>query len=98
MLREAAGELPAGSGVTCATCHMPKLESEAEPGVFRTLHNQNDNLRPNEKMIRTVCLDCHGLQFALDALADPALIDNNFQGQSKVSIDSIKMAIQRVKE
>lgn len=98
VLKEAAGELPAGSGVTCATCHMPKLESEAEPGVFRTLHNQNDNLRPNEKMIRSVCLDCHGLQFALDSLADPALIDNNFQGQSKVSIDSIKMAIERVKE
>ncbi|MEE2732694.1 MAG: cytochrome c3 family protein [Pseudomonadota bacterium] len=98
VLREAAGEVPAGSGVTCATCHMPKLESEEEPGVFRTLHNQNDNLRPNEKMIRSVCLDCHGLQFALDSLADPALIDNNFQGRSKVSIESIQMAIERVKE
>ena len=77
---------------------MPKLDSEAEPGVFRTLHNQNDNLRPNEKMIRSVCLDCHGLQFALDSLADPALIGSNFQGQSKVSIESIQMAIERVKE
>ena len=98
VLREAAGELPAGSGVTCATCHMPKLDSENEPGVFHTSHNQNDNLRPNEKMIRTACLDCHGLQFALDALADPALIGNNFQGRPKISIDSIKMAIERVKE
>ncbi|HAG95016.1 MAG: hypothetical protein CMK83_18570 [Pseudomonadales bacterium] len=98
LLREAAGELPAGSGVTCATCHMPKLESEQEPGEFHTQHNQNANLRPNEKMIRTVCLDCHGLQFALDALADPALIENNFQGRPSVSIDSIKMAIERVKE
>ncbi|WP_290579569.1 cytochrome c3 family protein [Ketobacter sp.] len=98
VLREAAGEVPAGSGVTCATCHMPKVESEEEPGVFHTLHNQNDNLRPNEKMVRSVCLDCHGLQFALDSLADPALIDNNFQGRSKVSIESIQMAIERVKE
>ena len=98
VLREAAGELPEGSGVTCATCHMPKLESEQEPGVFHTEHNQNANLRPNEKMIRSVCIDCHGLQFALDALADPVLIENNFQGQPSVSIDSIKMAIERVKE
>lgn len=98
VLREAAGEVPMGSAVTCATCHMPKLESENEPGVFLTQHNQNDNLKPNEKMIRTVCLDCHSLQFALDALADPALIENNFQGQPSVSIHSIKMAIERVKE
>lgn len=98
VLREAAGELPKGSGVTCATCHMPKQESEQNEGVFTTQHNQNDNLRPNEKMIRSVCMDCHGLQFALDALADPALIEKNFQGQPSVAIDSIQMSIERVKE
>ncbi len=51
----------------CASCHMPKLEHRRQ---VRTTHNQNDNLRPNEKMIRTVCLDCHSLGFSLDALAD----------------------------
>jgi len=95
VLRERAGELPPGSGVTCATCHMPKTEDEHETGKFFTQHNQNDNLRPNEKMIRTVCLDCHGAQFVLNALADPALIHSNFNGQPSVSIDSIEMSVKR---
>ena len=95
LLREQAGELPKGSGVTCATCHMPKVEDEHQSGKFFTQHNQNDNLRPNEKMIRSVCLDCHGTQFALDSLADPDLIRRNFLGRSAIHTDSIQMAVQR---
>ncbi len=90
---EKAGGAPAGSGVTCATCHMPQTEKN---GFAVTSHNQNDNLRPNEKMIRSVCLSCHGLGFAIDALADPALIANNFSGQPIRHIDSIDWALKRV--
>ena len=70
--RELAGELPAGSGVSCATCHMPRIEHRDEDlGTRRTLvqHNQSETLAPDEKMIRPVCLSCHGLGFSLDALA-----------------------------
>lgn len=90
---ELAGDAPVGSGVTCATCHMPQAEKK---GVALTNHNQNDNLRPNEKMIRSVCLECHGLGFAIDALADPALIANNFSGQPSRHIESIDWALKRV--
>ena len=98
VLKEQAGEVPKGSAVTCATCHMPKVEDEHQEGVYHTSHNQNENLRPNEKMIRSVCLDCHGLQFALDSLADPILIENNFNGRPTKQIDSINLAIEREKE
>ncbi len=98
VLREETGELPLGSGVTCATCHLPKVEDPAAANRFITQHNINENLRPNEKMVRTVCLDCHGLQFTLDSLADPQLIRSNFNGRSKVAIDSIQMAIDREEE
>jgi hypothetical protein len=47
-------------------------------------------------MIRSVCLDCHGLGFAIDALADPALIANNFKGQPSRHIESIDWATSRV--
>ncbi|MGH1412019.1 MAG: cytochrome c3 family protein [Pelagimonas sp.] len=90
---EMSGAAPAGSGVTCATCHMAQTEKK---GFALTNHNQNDNLRPNEKMIRSVCLDCHGLGFAIDALADPALISSNFTGQPIRHIDSIDWAQKRV--
>jgi len=90
--RELSGDGAPGSGVSCASCHMPRLNSESH-GRILVQHNQNDNLRPNEKMIRTVCLDCHGLEFSIDALADEALIEVNFKGRPKAHIESIDMAI-----
>ena len=85
--------------VTCATCHLPKIEVE-KFGQKTTLvqHNQNHNLRPNEKMIRSVCLDCHSLRFSIDALADPLLLKNNFNGQPSTHIESIDMALEREKK
>ncbi|MEM7409534.1 MAG: cytochrome c3 family protein [Myxococcota bacterium] len=88
---ESAGRLPAGSGVSCATCHLPRID-DSRLGRRRVAHNQNDFLRPNEKMIRSVCLDCHGLGFSLDALADPALVARNFRGSSSVEVESIHFA------
>lgn len=97
--RERAGELPPGSGVSCATCHLPRFEQDLNDAVVtRVQHNQNDNLRPNEKMIRSVCQDCHGLAFAIDALADPALVQDNFHGRPARRIESIEMALGRVKD
>lgn len=89
---EQAGETPPGSGVSCASCHMPKFEHRRQ---VRTNHNQNDNLRPSEKMVRTVCLDCHSLRFSLDALADEALIRQNFTGKPAIHVQSIDWAIAR---
>ncbi len=87
------------SGVSCATCHMPRTETAiAGEKSIAVQHNQNDNLRPNEKMIRSVCLHCHGLGFSIDALADPALILNNFTGKPSIQIDSIEMAVKRDQE
>ncbi|MEL6336931.1 MAG: cytochrome c3 family protein [Pseudomonadota bacterium] len=92
---ELAGAAAPGTGVTCATCHLPKEETER--GLV-TNHNQNDVLRPNEKMIRPVCMDCHGLGFAIDALADPGLVSSNFQGRPETHIESIDWATRRVRE
>jgi predicted CXXCH cytochrome family protein len=91
-----SGAAPVESAVTCATCHMPR-ESELSGGVqlTRVQHNQNLNLRPNDKMLRSVCLQCHGLAFAIDALADARLLANNFTGKPSVHIASIDMAVAR---
>jgi len=94
---ERDGTLPAGSGVSCATCHLPRaVHKQGEVSGVRVEHNQNRNLRPNEKMARSVCLACHGLPFALDALADPALIANNFSGQPARHVESVDWAAKRV--
>ncbi|GAA5215686.1 cytochrome c3 family protein [Corallincola platygyrae] len=94
-LSEQQGLTGAGSGVTCASCHMPRTEFGDQVIVN---HNQNDNLRPNEKMLRSVCLDCHSLSFSIDALADPQLIKTNFNGQPSAHIESIDMAVGRLEK
>jgi hypothetical protein len=97
LLQERAGEAAAGTGVSCATCHLPRMRRQVEGRTIVTVqHNQNDNLRPNEKMVRSVCLDCHGLGFAIDALADPRLITSNFTGTAVRSVAGIDMATTRL--
>ena len=88
---EIAGDAPEGTGVSCATCHLPRIPDSAL-GRRRVAHNQNDFLRPNEKMIRSVCLECHGLGFSLDALADPLLVARNFDGAASSRVESIHFA------
>jgi hypothetical protein len=43
-------------------------------------------------MLRSACMGCHGLQFSLDALADRALIERNFDGRPSARVKSIEMA------
>jgi len=94
---ESAGEGPAGSGVSCATCHLPRVTTRVDGAdVVRTEHNQNATLRPPEKMLRTSCLHCHGYGFATDALADPAGAATNFQNPPAVHVESVDLVRRRV--
>jgi len=92
--QEVAGELPPNSGVSCATCHLPRVEKDINDWMSRIVvdHNQSASLAPNSKMMRPACLHCHGLPFAIDALADPDLILNNFNGYPQVHIESVDLA------
>ncbi|HDN25622.1 MAG TPA: NrfA- nitrite reduction protein [Thioploca sp.] len=98
-LKELSGELPAGSGVSCATCHLPRLKIRKN-GLNRILvnHNQNANLRPNSKMIRDVCLQCHGLAFSLQSLADSNLVLNNYSSSATEKHKTIDMVKNRAKK
>ena len=79
---------------------MPRETVEDESGIYPVLanHNQNDNLRPNEKMIRSVCADCHGLRFSINSLADADLVRRNFSGRPALHIQSIDWALKRLEE
>jgi hypothetical protein len=48
-------------------------------------------------MARNVCLDCHGLGFTLDSMADRALIESNFSGSPTVHVESIDWVVRRMK-
>jgi hypothetical protein len=98
--QELAGTAPLGSGVSCATCHMPRVLMDADELVSRIVvdHNQNATLSPNSKMIRPACLHCHGLEYSIDALADTGLITNNFLGAPRTKVRTMIMAAQYDKD
>jgi hypothetical protein len=96
---ERNGTATKGQGVSCATCHLPReTHGAGETARVRVQHNQNANLRPNEKMIRSVCMECHGLAFSLDALADAALVKTNFIGLPARHVESVDLALRRQME
>jgi len=102
---EIKGEAVAGSGVSCATCHLPRVyEGSGSSRHIEVKHNQNDFLRPSEKMIRPVCINCHGVEFTLDALADEGLIENNFSStpekphSAPSSYDMIQQKLERLRK
>lgn len=82
------------TGVSCAGCHMPR-EPHPDNSSQWVQHNQSANLRPNDKMLKQVCMRCHGLEFALSALADRALIDRNFTGPASGRHDSMEWLRQQ---
>ena len=92
--QELRGDAEPGTGVSCAGCHMPRVNRDVSEWMSRIVvdHNQSANLSPNSKMVRTSCQHCHGLEFTLNALADQALIENNFSGAPREQVQSIKLA------
>jgi mono/diheme cytochrome c family protein len=93
-LSEINGETEPGTGVSCASCHMPRVNHDVSEWMSRTIvdHNQSANLSPNTKMIRSSCQHCHGLEFVLDTLADEAQIEANFNGHTEKHIPTMDLA------
>lgn len=92
--KEMSGEGGEGTGVSCASCHMPRVSHDVSEWMSRTIvdHNQSANLSPNTKMIRSTCQNCHGLEFALDSLTDDSLVENNFSSRPKSHIPTMDLA------
>ena len=87
-------ESTANLGGSLAVARGSKIEAR---GKAFTMHNQNAYFRPNEKMIRPVCSNCHSLEFSIDALADPELVESNFNGRPSLHIPSIDWALSRTR-
>ncbi len=88
----AGGGRPGTQEVTCATCHLPRVEVEGRGGTRVAVnHNNSLTLAPPDRMAATVCGSCHGLEFSLAALLDRSLVDNNFAGRPRGRLKSFEM-------
>jgi len=148
---EQQGDIPKGAGVSCASCHLPRIAKHhlrqkqkefrmqllsgppfflalerpiqkwhsfkignlrenphtegkdkkpakpLKPRLVKVQHNQSANLHPNQKMIREVCQNCHGLSLILDSLADKSAIRNNFSDLPQKHLNSLEMVKQRLR-
>jgi hypothetical protein len=95
--REVEGPAAAGTGVSCATCHLPRVSRRVH-GADRVSadHDVSAALRPRDKLLRAACLRCHGLGFAVDALADEELVQRNFNGRPSAHVPSLEMVERRL--
>ncbi|MDJ0594990.1 MAG: cytochrome c3 family protein [Pleurocapsa sp. MO_226.B13] len=61
--------------VTCATCHLPREVSGDEVLVN---HNNTYTLKPRDRMVQEVCMNCHGVEHAFNSIFDDELVEANF--------------------
>lgn len=66
---------PNADSVTCATCHLPR---EVSGDAILVNHNNTYTLKPRDRMVKEVCLNCHGLEHAYNSIFDDELVETNF--------------------
>lgn len=86
---------PGATEVTCATCHLPRMDVS---GKVRVNHSNTFTLRPVDRMMKLVCMDCHGMPFALAGLLDRDLAGHNFQGRPARPAGSVALIEEWVSE
>ncbi|HHP7231364.1 MAG TPA: cytochrome c3 family protein [Xenococcaceae cyanobacterium] len=79
---------PSSSSVTCATCHLPR--EIAGETVFVN-HNNTYTLKPGDRMVKEVCLNCHGLEHAYNSIFDAELVEANFVRPPNQELPTFKL-------
>ena len=83
---------PGENEITCATCHLPRVEVPGPHGPRVAVnHNNSLTLAPPDRMAAMVCASCHGLEFSLASVLDERLIDNNFSGRPEGRLKTFDM-------
>ncbi|MGK7906787.1 MAG: cytochrome c3 family protein [Synechococcus sp.] len=80
---------PGGAEVTCATCHLPR---QAVNGAVMVNHNNTYTLKPRDRMVADVCMNCHGMEFAYNAIFDDELVTGNFDRFPDMKHQSLQMS------
>ncbi|MEM8673824.1 MAG: cytochrome c3 family protein [Cyanobacteria bacterium P01_G01_bin.67] len=66
---------PNADSVTCATCHLPR---EVSGDAVLVNHNNTFTLKPRDRMVKEVCMNCHGVEHAYNSIFDDELVEANF--------------------
>ncbi|MBP0018120.1 MAG: cytochrome c3 family protein [Cyanobacteria bacterium SBLK] len=81
---------PTADLVSCATCHLPRQRVEGTKTVFVN-HNNTYNLLPRDRMVKDVCMNCHGMEYSYNSIFDDELVKANFDAPPTQYLETLEM-------
>ena len=89
----AEGQLPRPSAqsTTCAACHLPRQTLESDETQVVVTHNNTFTLLPRDRMVKEVCMNCHGMEYAYNSIFDDDLVASNFARPPTQNLKTIEM-------
>ena len=81
---------PSEDLVTCATCHLPRQQTETSEFAFVN-HNNTYTLLPRDRMVKEVCTNCHGMEFAYNSIFDDSQVEANFDRPPERYLKTLEM-------
>ena len=83
---------PGDEQVTCATCHLPRSASKNASGpVVQVNHNNTYTLKPRNRMVAEVCMNCHGVEYSYNSIFDDDLVEANFDRPPTLEHESFEL-------
>lgn len=83
---------PSATAVSCATCHLPRHEVTTGSGpVVQVNHNNTYTLLPRDRMVKEVCMNCHGVEYSYNSIFDDALVEANFDQPPTLSLETFDL-------
>lgn len=80
---------PSEEAVSCATCHLPRQETESDQ-VFVN-HDNTYTLLPRDRAVSEVCMNCHGMEYSYNSIFDDDLVESNFARPPTLELQTIEM-------
>jgi hypothetical protein len=83
---------PSSASVSCATCHLPRHEMGTGDNTFTLVnHNNTYTLLPRDRMVKDVCLNCHGMEYSYNSIFDDDLVEANFDAPPTLALETFDL-------
>ena len=83
---------PSSESVSCATCHMARHEvKKGDSKVILVNHNNTYNLKPRDRMVKEVCMNCHGIEYSYNSIFDDELVEADFDKPPTMEHESFEL-------
>ena len=83
---------PGPGAVSCSTCHLPReTHGQGDSQAVKVNHNNTYNLKPQDRMVGDVCMNCHGIEYSYNSIFDPELVEANFDRPPTLEMETFDL-------